>query len=160
VVCFIAVMEDIQARKQGEQALAEQEARYRAVIETAEDGFWMLDREGRLLAVNDAYVRRSGYSREELLSMEVADLGARESQEEIKKHIDTVVCQGCHLFETRQRTRDGKVWPVEINASYSPGGGGLLFAFIRDISERKLSKRAPPSRSASAARSTMVSASS
>ncbi|WP_260291746.1 PAS domain-containing sensor histidine kinase [Sedimenticola hydrogenitrophicus] len=141
VTCFIAVMEDIQARKQGETALAEQEARYRAVIETAADGFWMLNREGRLLAVNDAYVSRSGYNREELLGMTVADLGTRESQEEIKRHIETVVYQGCHLFETRHRSRDGKVWPVEINVSYSPGGGGLLFAFVRDISERKSLER-------------------
>lgn len=56
----IGMLLDITERKLAEAALAEREAGYRAVIETAADGFWIADDQGRLLAVNDAYVRRSG----------------------------------------------------------------------------------------------------
>jgi PAS domain S-box-containing protein len=135
------VLLDITERKQAEQKLLEEEERYRAVIETAADGFWMLDTGGRLLGVNDAYVRRSGYSREELLGMGIADLDANESSADARDHIDKVIRVGSDLFETRHRTKDGEVWPVEVSTSYSDIGGGLFFAFLRDISARKRLER-------------------
>jgi len=141
IVQLRGMVQDITERKRAERVLAEQEARYRAVIEASEDGFWMIDREGHLLAVNDAYVRRSGYSRDELLSMSIWDLEARESPVDVKEHIRTVVSQGSDLFETRHRTRQGLVWPVEVSAMHSPEAGGLFFAFLRDITERKLLER-------------------
>lgn len=138
---IVIFTEDITARKQGELALAEQEARYRAVIETATDGFWMMDKRGRIIAVNDAYVRRSGFSREELLSMWIGALDARESPEETHAHIVKIMRSGSDLFETEHRTQDGEVWPVEVSASYSDSAGELFFAFLRDISERKALER-------------------
>jgi PAS domain S-box-containing protein len=135
------VLLDITERKQAEQKLLEQEARYRAVIETASDGFWMLDTGGRLLGVNDAYMRRSGYSREELLGMRIADLDANESSAEARAHIEKVIRAGSDLFETRHRTKDGEVWPLEVSTTYSGIGGGLFFAFLRDISGRKRLER-------------------
>lgn len=133
--------EDITDRKTAELALAEREAQYRAVIETAADGFWMLDKTGRIIAVNDAYVRRSGYTRDELLEMWIGDLDAQESPEEARVHIDKVIGQGDDLFETTHRAKNGEIWPVEVNASYSDIAGGIFFAFSRDITERKVAER-------------------
>lgn len=134
---FVGIKDDITERKRTEAVAAEREARYRAVIETAADGFWMLDRQGRILAVNDAYARRSGYSREELLGMRVDQLEAQESAPETLAHIARLSIEGSDLFVTRHRAKDGEVWPVEIHATYSPAAGGLFFAFARDITERK-----------------------
>lgn len=138
---FISVIEDIQRRKEAELALAEQETQYRAVIETAADGFWMLDEQGHILVTNDAYVRRSGYSRKELLTMCISDLDDQESQEEIYAHIEKVRCYGSDLFETRHRTKNGEIWPVEVNASHwATAAGERYFGFLRDIGERKLAE--------------------
>lgn len=137
IVELRGMMQDITDRKRSELARAEQEARYRAVIETASDGFWMLDKDGRILAVNEAYVRRSGYSREELLTMWIGDLEAKESPEEVREHVEKVKRTGSDLFETLHRTKDGEAWPAEVNTSYSPTAGGIFFAFSRDITERK-----------------------
>lgn len=137
IVQLRGMMQDITERKRAELVRAEQEARYRAVIETASDGFWMLDKDGRILAVNEAYVRRSGYSREELLTMWIGDLEAKESPEETRMHIEQVKRSGSDLFETRHRTKGGETWPAEVNTSYSLTGGGIFFAFSRDITERK-----------------------
>lgn len=125
------------ARRAAEAARAESEAQYRAVIETAGDGFWMLDGGGRLLAVNEAYVRRSGYSREELLRMHISDLDASESPAQVRAHIEKVRRNGSDLFETWHITRNGEIWPVEVNASYWPEAGGRFFCFLRDLGERK-----------------------
>ena len=102
-------------RSLAERSLREREAQYRAVIETSADGFWVTDLEGHLLEVNDAYLRRSGYSREELLRMRISDIEAQESAEETAAHIAKIERDGNDLFETRQRTKDGSLWHVVIN---------------------------------------------
>ncbi len=127
----------IAALEHAERSLREREMQYRAVIETSADGFWMTDVRGNLLEVNDAYIRRSGYSREELLTMRIRDLDAREAEGEMERHIDRIMRDGSDLFETVHRARDGALWPVEVNAAYWPDAGGRLFVFLRDINRRR-----------------------
>jgi diguanylate cyclase (GGDEF)-like protein/PAS domain S-box-containing protein len=132
-----AYVRNISARKKTEEELGKREARYRGVIETSGDGFWMVDTKGRLLEVNDAYVRLSGYSREELLGMAIPDIDAMMSPEEIGEKIQKVRQQGYARFETLHRAKDGKVWPVEVITSFWPSEGGLFFTFFKDITERR-----------------------
>lgn len=131
------VARDITVRKRLEADLNLREARYRGIVETSLDGFWTLDTQGHLLEVNDAYVRMSGYSREELLGMGIGKLDARESSEETLQHIRKVLEEGFDHFETQHRARDGRIWPVEISVTYWPNEGGRFFVFLKDITERK-----------------------
>ena len=124
-------------QKRAELALTEREARYRSVITTTQDGFWMIDASGRLIEVNDAYVRQSGFSREELLSMRIGDLDAQETPEERIRRFNRLIRTGSDLFTTKHRTKSGGTWDVEVRLSHSPIEGGRLFAFHRDIGERK-----------------------
>jgi len=117
--------------------LSESEATYRGVIESSMDGFWMVGPEGRILAVNDAYVRRSGFSRDELLAMRIDELDACEDAGAVAAHIAKIAAKGSDLFETQHRAKDGSIWPVEVSATYWPVAGGRNFAFFRDITERK-----------------------
>ncbi|WP_159105417.1 PAS domain S-box protein [Thiorhodococcus drewsii] len=141
VVALRGTLQDVTFRKQAELALAEQTLHYEAMIATSIDGFWMLDPEGRILATNDAYLKRSGYGREEMLGMRVADLEAMETSEHVAPRIARIKRSGHDLFESRHRTKDGVVWPVEVSVSFSPASGGRLFVFIRDIGERKRANR-------------------
>jgi len=109
---------------------------YRAAINTPALGFWATDMQGSLLEVNDAYVKLSGYSREELLGMHITDIEAVEKLEETAKHIEKIVQTGFDRFRSEHRKKDGTLWPVEIVTSYSPIQGGRFFVFIEDISER------------------------
>ena len=61
--------------------LRKREDDYRVLICTAHDGFWLVDAQGRLLDVNEAYCRLTGYSREQLLAMSISDVEAAESPE-------------------------------------------------------------------------------
>ena len=124
-------------QKRAELALTEREARYRSVITTTQDGFWMIDASGRLIEVNDAYVRQSGFSREELLSMRIGDLDAQETPEERIRRFNRLIRTGSDLFTTKHRTKSGGTWDVEVRLSHSPIEGGRFFAFHRDIGERK-----------------------
>jgi PAS domain S-box-containing protein len=125
---------------QGEPLGAEAAAMYRAAIETSADGFWLSDAHGRILEVNDAYLKRSGYSREELLSLRICDIDALEDPAETAAHIDKIIREGSDLFETQHRAKDGTLWPVEVNSSHWPIAGGRNFNFLRDITRRKRSE--------------------
>ena len=129
------VQEDI--RQQAEESLRRREAQYRAVIETCADGFWMMNEEGRILEVNDAYVRCSGYRREELVGMHFSALKAKEQPAATAARILKIRQNGTDLFESLHRAKDGTVWPVEVNAAYWPSARGRTMVFLRDITERK-----------------------
>lgn len=139
-LCLVGIGSDISERIAAEQALQEREALYRGVIETSADGFWITDLDGHLLEVNAAYCQRSGYSREELLQLSIADLEARESAEDTARHMAELVRTGSGLFESVHRAKDGTAWQVEVNTSYSPILGGRVFVFLRDTHQRNRSE--------------------
>ena len=124
-------------RNLAEEALRESEKRYRRILQTAIDGFWLIDLDGRLLDVNDAYCTMTGYTEEELLSMSISDLEALESHEEVSAHIEKIMDQSGDRFETQHRRKDGSILDVEVSVQFQPEGRGLFFVFVRDITERK-----------------------
>ena len=138
-LCRLAVT-DITERERAEKALRHSEAQYRAAVETSPDGFCILDRQGRLLEVNEAYTHLSGYTRAELLSMRIGDLDARDHPEELAAHLDRITRTGSDLFQTPHRAKSGRLWQAEINVSYWPITGGRFFAFFRDVHRRQRSE--------------------
>ena len=111
--------------------------RMRTTVESSMDGYWLLDTQGRLLEVNDAYAKMSGYSREELLSMSVRDLEAKEEREETKDRIQKILQDGGDRFESLHRRKNGELYYVEVSTSLLPGAAPRIVAFLRDINDRK-----------------------
>lgn len=118
------------------------EVRYRTVLRTSIDGFWIYDFDGGFLEVNDAYCAMSGYSRDELLAMRIQDVDALESPEETVAHIVKVRTEGHDRFETRHRRKDGSLVDIEVSVQLIPHSGGVCTAFIRDVSDRKQAEAA------------------
>jgi len=117
--------------------LHERHRKYHSVIQSTGEGFWQIDREGRLLEANPAYARLSGYSEAELVGMRITDLEANESPEETAGHIRKIMRDGTDMFETKHRRKDGQLWNVEVNAAFINEDGGYFVAFFRDITGRK-----------------------
>ena len=134
---FATVFEDITERKTAEEALR----RYKQVIETVADGFWLTDMQGNLLEANQAYADMSGYTVEELTRMHISQLEAREQPEETRAHIEKIMRQGHDRFETRHRHRDGHEIDIEISVTYM-SEKQWLFVFCHDISRRKQDEQA------------------
>ncbi len=137
ILGVVVVFNDISEQFRMEQALREGNETLRGILETTLDGYWRIDMQGRLLDPNPAYCRLSGYSREELLRLQVADLDLVKDADRIVRRIQMIKAKGSDLFESVHRRKDGSSWRVEISASYHDAGGGEMFLFIRDISERK-----------------------
>lgn len=137
VTHYVAVKTDITQRKQAEAALHQSHEALRSILDTTLDGFWRTDRQGHLLDVNPAYCRQSGYSREELLGMQIGDLDVNEDQSFVAERIQWLIENGREIFETAHRRKDGSLWPVEVSATYRKTAGGEIYVFMRDISARK-----------------------
>lgn len=134
----VVVFSDISERRKLERRMQEREATYSAAIQTSVDGFWMTDLNGRILEVNDAYLSRSGYSRDELLNMSVSDLEADDTPTGIAAHIGIIIRSGCDEFEVNHIAKDGSSWNVAIAVSYADISGGRMFCFLKDVTDRKL----------------------
>jgi PAS domain S-box-containing protein len=132
----VAFVRDIGARKAAEAALRSNAERHETLLATSGDGFWICDLEGRILEVNDAFSRMSGYTREELLKLRIPDIEAMESPEDTAQHIRKILATGYDRFETRHRRKNGEVYEVEILSSYWATQQKLL-VFHRDITARK-----------------------
>jgi PAS domain S-box-containing protein len=133
----VAFIRDISARKAAEAVLRRQAERHVTMLATTGDGFWITDpANARILEVNDAFCRMSGYTHEEMLSMRIPDIEAAESPEETAQHLRKIIETGFERFETRHRRKDGTVYQAEILASYWASEKKLL-VFQRDITAQK-----------------------
>ena len=110
---------------------------YNTILQTAMDGFWLVDMQGQLLEVNESYCKMSGYSQEELRQMKISDLEVFETLEETERHIKKVKDFGQDNFETKHRRKDGTLIDVEVNVQFQNIEDGRIVVFVKDISERK-----------------------
>jgi diguanylate cyclase (GGDEF)-like protein/PAS domain S-box-containing protein len=123
---------DIAERKQKEALLA----RYRHVIETAIDGFWVADLYGYILEANEAYAAMSGYTTEELYGMHISHLDAFDRPDDVKARGLRIVENGFERFETQHRRKDGQLVDIAVSARYMPESKQFA-VFCRDITARK-----------------------
>ncbi|MHB8903005.1 MAG: PAS domain S-box protein [Thermoguttaceae bacterium] len=137
----VAFVRDISARKAAETALRSNAERHETLLATTGDGFWICDLEGRILEVNDAFSRMSGYTCEELLKLRIPEIEAAESSEETAQHIRNIMTNGYDRFESRHRRKNGEIYEVEILTSFWTAQDKIL-VFQRDISARKQAEAA------------------
>ena len=133
----LTVMVDQTERKWAQEELRESEERHRTILRTTLDGFWLTDSVGRLLEVNEAYCRMSGYSEPELLAMRASDLEVGRTASEIAARMQRIVAEGEDRFQSQHRRKDGGLFDVEISVRYQAAEGGRFAGFLRDITGSK-----------------------
>ncbi len=128
---LFGVMVDITSRQRGEAALRETQERLRRIIDQAADPLLVHDQDGRFVEVNRRACEVLGYTRDELLSLRVADIevdrrpGTPDGDGDVVTHSATY------------RRRDGTTFPVEVRAGRVQWDGRpMMVAIARDMSER------------------------
>ena len=138
VIGILGTWQDITERKQTEEALE----MMRFSVDHAGDSAAWVNREGRILYVNDAYCVSRGYRREELLAMRIFDLDPDYQPGVWAPHFEELKRRGTMTFETRHCAKDGRIFPVEVNANYVfLNGQEFNFATVRDLTERRKQER-------------------
>ncbi|MFO7775143.1 MAG: PAS domain S-box protein, partial [Candidatus Hydrogenedentota bacterium] len=144
LVAYDGLIQDITERKQAEQALTASEEKYRAIVQQMSDGMYLHDLDGAFLEVNDAAVAASGYSKSELLGLNVVDLDPdRALREEVRRIWEEMPVGYLRGFRTEHRRKDGSRYPCELTISkISFGGRDYILALARDITEREKAEAA------------------
>ncbi len=138
VVGIIAFGLDISERKRLEERLALVDF----ALNHAMEGAFLLDERARFHYVNKEVCSSLGYSREELLSMDLFDIDP-----DLPRDLWPTIWSGANekgsgMVESRHRTRDGRIFPIEVLASnFEYGGKTYSLAMTRDITERKENER-------------------
>ncbi len=108
-----------------------------ALLEISMDGFLAIDSDGRIRDVNESYCRLLGYSRQELLGMNIAAVTETETSTDVRDRFEEIRQAGEVRYESVHRRKDGSLLELEISTHFVERHGGLVYAFLRDITEQK-----------------------
>ena len=110
-------------------------------LDNVREAAYLTDEKAHFHYVNEESSQVLGYTRDELLTMGVADIDPDFPLERWPGHWAEMKEAGSLTFETRHRAKDGRILPVEINVNYIEyDGQGYNLALARDITDRKLAE--------------------
>jgi PAS domain S-box-containing protein len=131
-----ALQTEIDERKRTEKEMQ----RFQFTTDQAGDGVFWINQDAGFYYVNDEACRSLGYTREELMRLNLFDVDPNQSAEHWKTAWNQAENENvvARQFESLHRRKDGSTFPVEINAKhFSMAGVNLHIAFVRNITERK-----------------------
>ncbi|MCP3871885.1 MAG: PAS domain S-box protein [Desulfobacteraceae bacterium] len=107
------------------------------------DEILWINSEAQLMYVNDAACKALRYSRKELLSMKIGHIDPDFKLENWETRLAELHDVKSHRFETRHRSKDGQIFPVEVVSNFMifEGQKGCL-SIVRDITDRKKAEQA------------------
>src|SRR6056297_3578978 len=137
VVLFGSIASEITEKEESKRELINKRDKLRSIIETTQDGFWIIGENKKIIDVNDAYCKMTEYSRKEILNLSISDLEFYETPEETKKRIEKIKEKGHDIFETKHIKKNGDLIDVEISVSFLNNEPFEMLCFCRDITEKK-----------------------
>jgi PAS domain S-box-containing protein len=142
VIRMLGVNFDITKSKEYEKALRLSEKNYKDLLNSMNETIWIIDFDGNLLDVNDAAIRETGYTKEELQEMGVFGIDAFLKKEHIYDLIENILEEKYQVFESVHKTKNGKTFPVEISSTLvTYQGQEAILSTARNIAERKMNEK-------------------
>ena len=130
-----------------QRALRESMARLTAVVETAVDGFILIDSRGRILLFNPACERLFGYRADEVFQENVKLLMPQTYSLHHDDYLRNFLRTGERKIigigrEVVGRRKDGSTFPMDLSVGEAKQDGESIFVgIIHDLTERKLTER-------------------
>jgi PAS domain S-box-containing protein len=131
---------DITAIHETQQALRDSEERYRRIVETANEGIWLSDKEGHAIYVNERMSEMLGYTVEEIIGSSILRFIDPDLQQEAEKKLRARVNGSNDTYDFLLRTKDESELWTSISATpfYDENGNiNSVLAMVTDITQRK-----------------------
>jgi len=135
-----ATFRDITNRKRAEEALRESEKKYRNLLETTLQGYWMVNPELNNIEVNPSICKMLGYSPDEMLGKTPFDFVDDENRKIFFEQTSKISTIPQRSYEITLKTKDGQDLKTYINATTIRDKSGEVrgsFALITDITDIK-----------------------
>jgi sigma-B regulation protein RsbU (phosphoserine phosphatase) len=125
-----------------ESAVRESEEKYRRIVETAEEGFLLMDKDLIIAEVNDAYCRMTGHTREAIIGRPVLDFVTDQSRQFLTINKEKLLPEDFRELERTVVAKDGSKIPVLVHGNMLMNDQESLIgymAFVTDMTEHKKS---------------------
>lgn len=120
---------------------------YKAVIDSMQDPVYVLDDEGRITDVNEAFTELTGYDEDTLLGREMSVIKSPEMVARSERHLRSLLSDrepDRPLFEVQIQTADGRTVTCEDHMGVIPFEGEAFrgsVGVLRDVEERTRRER-------------------
>ncbi len=112
---------------------------YRFALDNGGEAVWWVEADtSKILYINNIAHERLGYTRAEMLQLHIPDIDIDISPEQWPHFVEKLKTGETIAFESRQKTKDGSAFPVEVTAKHIKyEENDRIVAFSKDITERK-----------------------
>ena len=140
VLYYDGIIEDITERHRAEEALRASEERFRRIVETAEEGIWMIDAENRTTVANKKMADMLGYTQEEMMGMSLFDLMEEEERALAAHNVERRRAGISEQHEFKFRRKDGSsLWAFLVTGPVLNEAGQYAgsLAMVTDMTQRR-----------------------
>lgn len=127
-------------RIRAEQDIRKREEKYRRIVETAREGFVLLDRNYKITDVNEMYCKMTGFRREEIIGKTPLDFSPENHRDFLMTHRKDLFSGKFENFESTVASRDGWLIPVLVLSNILRDDNSEIIgkmAFVTDMTEHK-----------------------
>ncbi len=137
---FVGILRDVSERKLAQEALRRSEQRYRRIVETAREGVWVHDVEGRTTFVNARMAEMLGYTVDDLEGRPVIDFVVPDLRAAFQVYLERRRQGIGETHDFQFRCSDGSpLWAIVSASPLKDDEGRVIgvLKMITDITERR-----------------------
>lgn len=139
---YQGIVIDTTEYRQAREKLQKSEEKFRRIVETAGEGYYLMNEDLVITDVNQAFARLVGYRREELLGRRPIDLADDEFRQFLKENCSMCLAKDFRTFEGTFIGKGGEKIPVLVHGSTLRDDEGQTIghvAFVTNMTEFKKS---------------------
>jgi len=138
------LLTEITEDKKNDEALRGREILHRLLLNSATDGMLVLDpKTGTPFEFNEEACRQLGYTREEFAGLKPGDWVVADEPQKLRELIPLILRKGQMTFETRHRTKDGRIREVVVTAqALDTDNQKKIGVIIHDFTDENMAMKA------------------